>query len=129
MPNPAQHITRGIFIYQRGAFKEHMFEAEIKRGMSCNIKDMNAWHCLYTQVSNISNQKGFSLPSATHECVEHLLTGCDGRNIFHMDAQREDNSPYLVADAETYEGQYVTAEDFFSNKVVTHSTSLSEAYN
>ncbi|MBN4073572.1 hypothetical protein JYT23_01915 [Mariprofundus ferrooxydans] len=46
-----------------------------------------------------------------------------------MNAQTEDNSPYLVANAAAYEGQYVTTEDFCSNKVVTHSASPSEAYN
>jgi len=46
-----------------------------------------------------------------------------------MNAQTENNSPYLVANAEVYEGQYVTTEGFNSNTVVTHSTSPSEAYN
>ncbi len=46
-----------------------------------------------------------------------------------MNAQAKDNSPCMVADAEAYEGQYVTTENFGSNKVVTHAVSPSEAYN
>jgi len=46
-----------------------------------------------------------------------------------MNTQTENNSPCLVANAEVYEGQYVTTEDFNSNTVVTHSRSPSEAYN
>jgi len=46
-----------------------------------------------------------------------------------MNAQIKDNSPCLVANAEAYEGQYVTTEDFDSNEVVTYSASPAEAYN
>jgi len=43
-------------------------------------------------------------------------------------AHIEDNSVYLVADAEAYEGEYITTRDFDSNEVVTHSPSPSDAY-